>query len=81
MLIIGLKSLKQEILVDFGTGIMVESLKHCGTVHWLWQMLKLWRGVGRRVRWDWILIKPPIKLSKFVWEVSIDFRCGGGTIL
>lgn len=31
--VIGLKSLGQEILVDSGTGVMVEFLKHCGTVH------------------------------------------------
>lgn len=31
--VIGLKSLGQEILIDSGTGIMEELLKHCETVH------------------------------------------------
>lgn len=29
----GLKSLRQVIFEDFGTGMMVESLKYFGTVH------------------------------------------------
>lgn len=38
---IGLKSLRQEILMDFSTGIMVASLKHYGTVHWCKKVLKI----------------------------------------
>ena len=43
---IGLKSLRREILVDFGTRVKVESLKHCGTEHWWREVFEMSVNIG-----------------------------------